>query len=188
MFQVEICSQQLEIRTSICTPTSDNISYGGQVKVHIINRPISYKPTFWKRMHISICSHHDVVEITSRNMFPTTRNLQIHMHVYRPRHCCGDWLTFGCFDANDMRVTQNLNSFGEIIAHAHCSVDEKKNIFRVYHIRIIAKKIDSHDMKQTDSSIIIVRNVCVLTKHPWLFNFSFSILKSKIDNPEKLAT
>jgi hypothetical protein len=29
-------------------------------------------------------------------------------------------------NANDMRVTQDLNSFGEIIAHAHCSVDEKK--------------------------------------------------------------
>jgi hypothetical protein len=27
-------------------------------------------------------------------------------------------------------------------------------------------------MKHTDSSIIIVRNVCVLTKHLWLFNFS----------------
>ena len=39
-----------------------------------------------------------------------------------------------------------------------------KNIFCVYHIRIIApKKNGSHDMKQTDSSIIIVRNVCVLT-------------------------
>ena len=36
-------------------------------------------------------------------------------------------------------------------------------IFCVYHIRIIAKKNGSHDMKQTDSSIIIVRNVCVLT-------------------------
>jgi hypothetical protein len=67
-------------------------------------------------------------------------------------------------NANDMRVTQNLNSFGEIVAHADCSVDEKKIcIFRVYHIRIIAKKIGSHDMNQTDSSIIIVRNVCVLT-------------------------
>ena len=30
---------------------------------------------------------------------------------------------------NDMHVTQDLNSFGEIIAHAHCSVDEKKNIY-----------------------------------------------------------
>jgi hypothetical protein len=30
-------------------------------------------------------------------MFPTTRNLQIRVHVYRPRHYCGDYLTFGCF-------------------------------------------------------------------------------------------
>jgi hypothetical protein len=49
-------------------------------------------------------------------------------------------------NANDMRVAQDLNSFGEIIAHAHCSVDEKmsdasKNIFRVYHRRIIAPKM-----------------------------------------------
>ena len=67
-------------------------------------------------------------------------------------------------NANDMRVTQDLNSFGEIIAHAQCSVDEKKlKYIRVYHIRIIANKFGSHDMKQTDSSIIIVRNVCVLT-------------------------
>jgi hypothetical protein len=54
--------------------------------------------------------------------------------------------------------------------------DASTNIFRVYHIRIIAStKNGSHDMKQTDSSIIIVRNVCVLTyvpQHPWLFIFS----------------
>jgi hypothetical protein len=68
-------------------------------------------------------------------------------------------------NAKDMRVTQDLNSFGEIITHAQCSVDEKnENIFLVYHIKIIAnKKIGSHDMKLTDSSIIIVRNMCVLT-------------------------
>ena len=42
--------------------------------------------------------------------------------------------------------------------------DASKNIFRLYHIRITAhKKNGSHDMKQTDSSIIIVSNVCVLT-------------------------
>jgi hypothetical protein len=29
----------------------------------------------------------------------------------------------------DVRVTQDLNSFGEIIAHVQCSVDEKKNIY-----------------------------------------------------------
>jgi hypothetical protein len=41
--------------------------------------------------------------------------------------------------ANEMRVIQDLNSFGEIITHAHCSVDEKKIyiLLRVYHIRII---------------------------------------------------
>jgi hypothetical protein len=47
-----------------------------------------------------------------------------------------------------------------------CNVQLMKKkiyVFRVYHIRINAKKIGSHDMKQTDSSIIIVRNVCVLT-------------------------
>ena len=38
-----------------------------------------------------------VMHVSSRNMFPTTRNLQIRVHVYRSRHCCGDWLTFGCF-------------------------------------------------------------------------------------------
>ena len=37
-------------------------------------------------------------------------------------------------------------------------------IFRVYSIVIIATtKIGSHDIIQTDPSIIIVRNVCVLT-------------------------
>ena len=48
---------------------------------------------------------------------------------------------------------------------------EKKYIFRVYHIRIIAKQIGSHDMKQTDSSIIIVRNVCVLTSASMIVSF-----------------
>jgi hypothetical protein len=67
-------------------------------------------------------------------------------------------------NANDIRMTQDLNSFGEIIVHAQCSVDEK--IYRyipcVPHKNNCKKKIGSHDMKQTDSSIIIVRNVCVL--------------------------
>jgi hypothetical protein len=42
-----------------------------------------------------------------------------------------------------MHVTQDLNSFGEIITHAQCSVDEHiyihVYIFRVYHIRIIVE-------------------------------------------------
>ena len=41
---------------------------------------LEYSGTFTKLfMHVS-----------SRNMFPTIRNLQIRVHVYRPRHCCGD--------------------------------------------------------------------------------------------------
>ena len=55
-------------------------------------------------------------------------------------------------NANDMRVTQDLNSFGEIIAHAQCSVDEQKikNIFRVYHIRIISRKKNWLTRHETD--------------------------------------
>jgi hypothetical protein len=57
------------------------------------------------------------------------------------KYLTADNSVFQYINANDMRVTQDLNSFGEIIAHAQCSVDEKKlYIFRVYHIRIIAKK------------------------------------------------
>jgi hypothetical protein len=56
------------------------------------------------------------MHVSSRNMFPTTRNLQIRVHFYRPRHYCGDWLTFGCFVP--MIADHNLvkNSFGPMIA------------------------------------------------------------------------
>jgi hypothetical protein len=37
------------------------------------------------------------MHVSSRNMFPTIRNLQIRVHVYHPRHCCEDWLNLGCF-------------------------------------------------------------------------------------------
>jgi F420-dependent methylenetetrahydromethanopterin dehydrogenase len=37
-----------------------------------------------------------------------------------------DNFVFPYSNAKDMRVMQDLNSFGEIIAHAQCSVDEKK--------------------------------------------------------------
>ena len=30
------------------------------------------------------------MHVSSPNMFPTTRNLQIRVHVYRPRHYYGD--------------------------------------------------------------------------------------------------
>jgi hypothetical protein len=60
-----------------------------------------------------------------------------------------------------------------------------KNIFRMYHIRIISqKKIGSHDMKQTDSSIIIVRNVCVLTSTSMIVYLFFTRSWSAIIGPK----
>jgi hypothetical protein len=59
--------------------------YLGTVNFKCFN--LEYGGTFTKLfMHVS-----------SRNMFPTIRNLQIRVHVYRPCYCCGDWLTLGCF-------------------------------------------------------------------------------------------
>jgi hypothetical protein len=37
---------------------------------------------------------------------------------------CFQIIVFPDSNANDMHVTQDLNSFREIIAHAHCSVDD----------------------------------------------------------------
>jgi hypothetical protein len=56
------------------------------------------------------------MHVSSRNMFPTTRNLQIRVQVYRSCHYCGDWLTFGCFVP--MIADHNLvkKSFGPMIA------------------------------------------------------------------------
>ena len=55
------------------------------------------------------------MHVSSRNVFPTTRNLQIRVHVCCPRHCCGDWLTFGYFVP--MIADHNLvkKSFGQMI-------------------------------------------------------------------------
>jgi hypothetical protein len=52
-----------------------------------------------------------------------------------------------------MHVTQDLNSFGEIIAHAQCSVDENIYTQCIYipcvpHKNNCKKKIGSHNMKQ----------------------------------------
>ena len=54
--------------------------------------------------------------VSSRNMFPRTRNLQIRVHVYPPRHCCGDWLTFGCFVPMIADHDLVKKSFGPMIA------------------------------------------------------------------------
>jgi hypothetical protein len=59
---------------------------------------------------------------------------------------------------NDMCVTQDLNSFGEIIAHAHCSVDEKDmQISYLYyaciHIRLITCCWFNHYYRMTTFKI-----------------------------------
>jgi hypothetical protein len=56
------------------------------------------------------------MHVSSRNMLPTTRNLQIRVHVYRSRHCCGDWLTFGCFVPMIAEHDLVKKSFGPMIA------------------------------------------------------------------------
>jgi hypothetical protein len=57
-----------------------------------------------------------------------------------------------------MRVTQDLNSFGGIIAYAQCSVDENKYIFRVYHKNNCKKKIGSPARNRTNPQKTFVRN------------------------------
>ena len=58
------------------------------------------------------------MHVSSWNMFSTIRNLQIHVHVYYPRHCCGDWLTFGCVVPMWPR-DEKINNHGCWGRHAH---------------------------------------------------------------------
>jgi hypothetical protein len=44
------------------------------------------------------------------------------------KYLTADNSVFPYSNGKDMRVTQDLNSFGDIITHAQCSVDEK-NIY-----------------------------------------------------------
>jgi hypothetical protein len=55
------------------------------------------------------------MHVSSRNMFSTIRNLQIRVHVYCPHHCCGDWLTFGCFVPMIANHDLVKKSFGPIM-------------------------------------------------------------------------
>ena len=73
---------------------------------------------------------------SSRNMFTTTRNLQIRVHVYRPRHCCGDWLIFGCF----VCFIGTHTFLTMIIEESVCFMSCEPIFFCNYSLRIIAKK------------------------------------------------
>jgi hypothetical protein len=96
------------------------------------------------------------MDVSSRNMFPTTRNLQIRVHVYCPRHYCGDWLTFGCFVP--MIADHNLvkKSFDPMIAD-HDLV-KKRKIF-----------MDAEVSTHTFLTMIIEESVCFMSCEPIFF-------------------
>ena len=61
-------------------------------------------------------------------------------------------------------------------------------VFSVYHIRIIAKKKLVHTTWNRDSSIIIVRNVCVLTSESMIVYLFFTRSWSAIIGPKLFFT
>jgi hypothetical protein len=61
---------------------------------------------------------------------------------------------------------------------------KNKNIYK----NNCTKKIGSHDMKQTDSSITIVRNVCVLTSASMIVYLFFTRSWSAIIGPKLFFT
>jgi hypothetical protein len=87
-----------------------------------------------------------------------TRNLQIRVHVYLPRHCCGDWLTFGCFVP--MTVMQRICAWpkiwtlsGRLSLMRNVQLMKKNKNILLPHLWIIAKKIGSHDICQLTSKL-----------------------------------
>jgi hypothetical protein len=59
------------------------------------------------------------MHVSSRNMFPTTRNLQKRVHVYRPRHCYGDFRLFCSDDCRSWPREEKINNHGSRGKHAH---------------------------------------------------------------------
>jgi hypothetical protein len=94
------------------------------------------------------------MHVSRRNIFPTTRNLQIRVHVYRPRHYCGDWLAFGCFVP--MITDHNLvkKSFRPMIADH----DLGKKRYAI----IMDVEVSTH----TFLTMIIEESVCFMSCEP----------------------
>jgi hypothetical protein len=75
---------------------------------------------FSRRVIQMICAWPKIWTLSGR--LSLMRNVQLMkkiyiycVHVYRPHHCCGDWLTFGCFVP--MIADHNIvkKSFGPLI-------------------------------------------------------------------------
>ena len=102
---------QIAISIKYCTGGHFNIGHyyvlhifgslfeNAKIKVKVILHQFWVKKIFpWKlNLEYGGTFYKLFMHVSSRNMFPTTRNPQIRVHVYRPRHYCGDWLTFGGF-------------------------------------------------------------------------------------------
>ena len=103
------------------------------------------------------------MHVSSWNMFTTTRNLQIRVHVYHLRHYCGDWLTFGCFVP--MIADHNLvkKSFGSMIAD-HDLVKKRETI------------MDAEVSTHTFLTMIIEEYICFISCEPFFFcNYSYVV-------------
>jgi hypothetical protein len=84
----------------------------------------------------------------------------IHLQTWLPqaipeiaKYLTADNSVFSYSNANDMCVTQDLNSFREIIAHAHCSVDEtriktKNSAIFAFHITLNSDGKKFHKYQQ----------------------------------------
>jgi hypothetical protein len=76
------------------------------------------------------------MHVSSRNMFPTTRNLQIRVHVYHPRHCCA-WrlINFRLFCSDNCRSwprEEKINNHGCWGKHAHIPDNDYRGIFLLH--------------------------------------------------------
>jgi hypothetical protein len=96
-----------------------NINFKTQIKV-ILHQFRVKKFSTWKfNLEYGGTFTKLFMHVSSQNMFPTTRNLQIRVHVYRPRHCGGDWLTFGCFVPMIADHDEKISNHGCWGKHTH---------------------------------------------------------------------
>ena len=102
-----------------------------------------------KSLNLSRATH------VSRNSF----QLQAFFHLYEQEHNYPEWYP----NNNNLTISPVFRCEKWKLKYKYIPCVPHKNNCK--------NKFGSHDMKQTDSSIIIVRNVC-LPQHPWLFIFS----------------
>ena len=62
-----------------------------------------------------------------------SQQLEICVHVCRPRHCCGDWLTFDCFVPMIADRDEKINNHGCWGKHAHIPDNDYSGIC-LFHV------------------------------------------------------